>query len=87
MAYDSKTTHIVDDDFCNNFPGGKYNLIIVASKRAHDLQKGKTPLINDWKGHKWPTIALMEIEAGLIPDTYPHGFIDPTIIDKEENVE
>ena len=85
MAYNVQTSHIIDDAFATNFPGGKYNLIIIAARRAHDLQKGKQPLIDDIEGHKWPTIALKEIEAGLITHNYPMDFVDPHI--EEEEVE
>jgi DNA-directed RNA polymerase omega subunit len=85
MAYSKTTTHIVDDRFASNYPGGKYNLIIVAARRAHDLQKGMKPLIDDIEGHKYPTIALKEIEAGLITHNYPRDFIDPH--KEEEEVE
>lgn len=86
MAYDPTTTHIVDDIFATNYPGGKYNLIIVAARRAHDLQKGAKPLIDNIEGHKYPTIALKEIEAGLITHNYPRDFIDPHNEEEEENV-
>ena len=86
MAYNATTSHIVDDKFASNYPGGKYNLIIVAARRAHDLQKGAKPLIDDIEGHKHPTIALKEIEAGLITHNYPRDFIDPHKEEEEENV-
>jgi len=44
------------------------------------------PLIDDIEGHKYPTIALKEIEAGLITHNYPHDFVDPHV-EEEENVE
>ena len=84
MAYQAQTTHIVDDIFASNYPGGKYNLIIVAGRRAHDLQKGMKPLIDDIEGHKYPTIALKEIEAGLITHNYPADFVDPHVEEEEE---
>jgi len=59
----------------------------VASRRAHDLQKGMKPLIDDIEGHKYPTIALKEIEAGLITQNYPKDFVDPHTEEEEENVE
>ena len=86
MAYNATTSHIVDDIFASNYPGGKYNLIIVAARRAHDLQKGMKPLIDDIEGHKCPTIALKEIEAGLITHNYPKDFVDPHKEEEEENV-
>jgi len=84
MAYSKTTTHIVDPTFQANYPGGKYNLIIVAGRRAHDLQKGMKPLIDDVEGHKYPTIALKEIEAGLITENYPADFVDPHVEEEEE---
>ena len=84
MAYDATVSHIVDGKFQSEYPGGKYNLIIVAARRAHDLQKGMKPLIDDIEGHKYPTIALKEIEAGLITHNYPNDFVDPHVEEEEE---
>jgi DNA-directed RNA polymerase omega subunit len=84
MAYNAKTSHIVDSKFQSEYPGGKYNLIIVASRRAHDLQKGMKPLVDNIEGHKYPTIALMEIEAGLITHNYPNDFVEPHDEEEEE---
>jgi len=85
MIGQSRDTYIVPDEVVEKFkPGGRYQMIIVASRRAHDLQKGATPLISDWKEHKWNVVALKEIEAGLIPVTYPHGFVEPEAKEEEE---
>ena len=77
-------TYIVPNEVVERVPGGRHQLIILASKRAHDLQKGMKPLIDDWEGHKSVVIALKEFEAGLIPLTYPHGFVDPHEAEEEE---
>ena len=80
-------TYIVPNEVVSRIPGGRYQLIITASRRAHDLQKGLKPLIKLEEYHKPTVIALMEVEAGLIPLTYPHGFVDPHDYDEEEENE
>lgn len=51
--------------------GGKqFDCIMIASRRARELQRGATPLISDTKGHQFPVIALKEIAAGLIGIEY-----------------
>lgn len=87
MIREQLDTYIVPNELVLKFPGGRYQMIIVATKRAHDLQKGKRPLIDDWERHKWNVIALKELEAGVIPITYPQGFVDPHTEEEEENVE
>ena len=77
-------TYIVPSEVIERFPGGRYQLITVAAKRAHDLQKGATPLIEEWKEHKWNVVALKELEAELIPITYPYGYVEPDA-EEEEN--
>jgi len=83
MVGQSKETHMVPDGVRQKFENaGRYELIVVAARRAHDLQTGSKPLIDDWAQHKWSVVALKEIEAGLIPVTYPHGYTEPK--DEEE---
>lgn len=78
-------TYVVSEEMVDRFqPGGRYQIILVAARRAHDLQKGKQPLIEDWEEHSWNVVALKELERGLIPDTYPVGFVDPHIEEEEE---
>ena len=52
-----------------NLPQGidsKYRFILVAAKRARQLQAGAKPLIQT--SSKRPTrIAVMELEAGVVP--------------------
>lgn len=44
----------------------RYSLIALASKRAHELDAGATPLLNDYKSDKSVGKALEEIEAGVL---------------------
>ena len=46
--------------------GSLFDCTAVASARARELQRGAEPLIEDYKGHGYPVIALMEIAAGLV---------------------
>ena len=85
MVYDHLTTvHVSDYDFVKEH--GRYDLLLLAAKRAHDLEQGAWPLIEDIEGHNDPTIALKEIEAGVITWEYmkdPDKFNKP----EEEEVE
>ena len=48
--------------------GGKYDMILVATRRAKDLKKGMpTEIVGV---HKPTVIALLEIEAGLVKWDY-----------------
>ncbi|WP_027107556.1 DNA-directed RNA polymerase subunit omega [Lacticigenium naphthae] len=42
----------------------KYSLVILASKRAHELQNGAMPLLTEYQSVKEVGQALEEIEAG-----------------------
>jgi DNA-directed RNA polymerase omega subunit len=54
MVGQSKETHMVPDGVRQKFANaGRYELIVVAARRAHDLQTGSKPLIDDWAQHKW----------------------------------
>jgi len=44
--------------------GDRIKLIRVAAHRAHRLQQGATPLIDNKANHKPTVLALLEIEAG-----------------------
>ncbi|UDM32645.1 DNA-directed RNA polymerase subunit omega [Lentilactobacillus laojiaonis] len=44
----------------------RYSLIMLASKRAHELDGGATPLLNEYKSKKSVGKALEEIEAGVL---------------------
>ncbi|AQW22009.1 DNA-directed RNA polymerase subunit omega [Lentilactobacillus curieae] len=44
----------------------RYSLIALASKRAHELDAGAKPLLNEYKSQKSVGKALEEIEAGLL---------------------
>lgn len=85
MVYEkTKTVHVSDYDFVKEH--GRYELLLLAARRAHDLEKGAWPLVEDTEGHKDTTIALKEIEAGVITWEYmkdPDKFNKP----EEEEVE
>ncbi|CAJ1227654.1 MULTISPECIES: DNA-directed RNA polymerase subunit omega [Lactiplantibacillus] len=42
----------------------RYSLIMLASKRAHELDAGATPMLNEYKSVKTIGRALEEIAAG-----------------------
>ncbi|GAY72921.1 DNA-directed RNA polymerase subunit omega [Lentilactobacillus kosonis] len=44
----------------------RYSLIALASKRAHELDAGAKPLLNEYKSQKSVGKALEEVEAGLL---------------------
>jgi DNA-directed RNA polymerase omega subunit len=39
----------------------KYEAVIVAGLRARELQRGVKPMVDDAEGHKFTTIAMMEM--------------------------
>lgn len=50
----------------------KYSLVILASKRAHELEAGKTPMLENFESVKHVGQALEEIDAGdVIVDPNP----------------
>ena len=77
-----KTVHVSDYDFVKEH--GRYDLLLLAAKRAHDLEQGAWPLIEDIEGHNDPTIALKEIDAGVITWEYME---DPDKFNKHEEEE
>ncbi|WP_283678211.1 DNA-directed RNA polymerase subunit omega [Lentilactobacillus sp. Marseille-Q4993] len=44
----------------------RYSLIMLASKRAHELDAGAKPLLNSYESRKSVGKALEEVEAGLV---------------------
>jgi DNA-directed RNA polymerase omega subunit len=50
------------------FGGNKYDMLIVATTRARDIQRGAMPLLATKS--KPVVTALLEIEAGLVDRTY-----------------
>lgn len=59
--------------------GSKYDLVLVAARRARELNRGWKPLVKSSNGI--PVTALREIEAGLIGREY---LLKPTNIDRRE---
>ena len=85
MVWNAKKSFTVEVETEQKFPGGKYAMVITAGKRAHDLQKGATPLIPGLESHKPTVVALMEIDVGLITSDYPDDHVEPKT--KEEEVQ
>jgi DNA-directed RNA polymerase omega subunit len=83
LVYNHLTTvHVSDYDFVKEH--GRYDLLHLSAKRARDLEQGAWPLIKDIEGHNSPTIALKEIEAGVITWEYME---DPDKFNKQEEEE
>ena len=47
--------------------GNRFDLILLATKRARELANGKDPKV-EWDNDKPTVVALREIEAGLISE-------------------
>ncbi|MGC8833997.1 MAG: DNA-directed RNA polymerase subunit omega [Armatimonadota bacterium] len=61
------------DEMENRF-GNRYDLVMIAAKRAKEIQQGSAPLIRTNSTNPL-TIALEEIEAGVYPP--PEGSASP----------
>lgn len=48
--------------------GNRYNLVLIASRRARELSRGDAPKLPSRRGHL--VTALREVEAGLIGTEY-----------------
>jgi len=46
--------------------GNRYQLVLVAARRANELVGGNPPCIESKKGSKIPTVALDEISLGKV---------------------
>ncbi|MGX5377403.1 DNA-directed RNA polymerase subunit omega [Ligilactobacillus sp. LYQ135] len=44
----------------------RYSLVMLAAKRAHELDEGALPLLSDYKSDKSVGRALEEVEAGKL---------------------
>lgn len=54
---------------CLEKVGNRFELIMVASKRARDISMGTEPLV-EWENDKATVVALREIADSLITDDY-----------------
>lgn len=59
--------------------GGKYDLVLIAARRARELNRGWRPLVKC--NNSIPVTALREIEAGLIGRDY---LLKPQNLDRRE---
>ncbi|MFA5626893.1 MAG: DNA-directed RNA polymerase subunit omega [Thiohalomonadaceae bacterium] len=67
---------------CLDNVDNRFQLVLVAAKRARQLEKGKEPLL-DWEDDKPTVMALREIAAGLIG----REVLDAVEHEPEENIE
>lgn len=63
---------------CLQNVGNRFDLVLLATKRARQLSNGMEPLI-PWENDKVTVVALREIAEGLVDDS--------TVAPKEELVE
>lgn len=72
------------DSLLNEVPS-KYSLVILASKRAHELDAGTQPTLEGFESVKSVGQALEEIDAGtVINDPNPEGKREAMRLAKEE---
>lgn len=64
---------------CQDNVKDRFKIILMAAKRAREIQEGSPTPIKDSEGHKPPVIALKEIAEGYLTE---EGVIFP-----EEDVE
>jgi len=66
----------------NNVVDSKYRMILMAAKRARQLQGGAKPLVHT-TSRKTTRIALEEMRAGVIKFEYLHPLINAESVSKE----
>ena len=72
------------DSLLNEVPS-KYSLVILASKRAHELDEGAQPTLEGFDSVKSVGQALEEINAGMvISDPNPEGKREKMRLAKED---
>ena len=57
--------------------GGRYNMIVVAATRAYDLTRGAEPMMEFKDPHAPTTMAMLEIQNGLVTQNYVPKFTKP----------
>jgi len=67
---------------CLDHVDNRFNLVLLASKRARQLENGVEPLV-PWDNDKPTVVALREIAAGLITNQT----IDDQVETKEESID
>lgn len=69
LKYDGNGTYLATDAIAK-IGISQFECIMIAARRARELQRGAKPFIDDIKGHQYPVIALKEIAAGFIGVEY-----------------
>jgi len=59
-------TYISIEELLKKTGGSVYKLVILASRRAYELNKGAVPLVKKEKTSKLSIVALREIQEGKI---------------------
>lgn len=60
----------------------RFELVIVAAKRARQLMRGKEPKV-DWDNDKPTVVALREIALGFTDFTHDDHYPDASVIEAE----
>ncbi|NOX42710.1 MAG: DNA-directed RNA polymerase subunit omega, partial [Gammaproteobacteria bacterium] len=68
---------------CLHNVDNRFQLVLVAAKRARQLTMGKEPMV-DWENDKATVVALREISAGLVDRTILQKKVEEK---KEETLE
>ena len=66
----------------SNVVDSKYRMILMAAKRARQLQAGAKPLVHT-TSRKTARIALEEMRAGVVRFEYLHPLINAETVSKE----
>lgn len=67
--------------------GGRFDLIMVASKRARQLATGGCEPLVEWDNDKPTVVALREIEAGLVDASNVERLGEPVVEEVSELIE
>lgn len=71
---------------CLDKVDNRFQLVLVATKRARQLANGVQPLV-EWENDKPTIVALREIAEGLIGPSILDEPVHPVFEDEEETVE
>jgi DNA-directed RNA polymerase subunit omega len=71
---------------CLDKVDNRFQLVLVATKRARQLSNGVQPLV-EWENDKPTIVALREIAEGLVGPSILDEPVHPVFEDEEEDVE
>lgn len=61
----------------NSTPDSKFSFVVLAARRARQLQSGARPLIDLPRSHKFTRIAMEELQRGLLEYELPEALLPP----------